>query len=85
MVTTEPQWLDGPRLVCWLEGKGLFSMQLQVGGLARRVSDWKKGTTANVFTADRVLTRLGLHISEIPDELWVDSPLTGRPIEPVAA
>lgn len=69
------EWLDGPRLAEWLESHGLLSPSRQLGssteGSFRR---WKNGAKANVFAVDRVLVKLGLALSEIPDEFWTCPP-----------
>lgn len=66
------EWIQGPGLVVWLESHGLFSPDIQLGFHARRIRHWREGKTADLHTADIVLTKLGLHLSEIPDELWLE-------------
>ena len=66
------QWLKGPGLAAWLERHGLTSPSLQLGHHARRVRDWKHGGTASVQVADEVLVKLGYHLSELPDDLWLE-------------
>jgi len=69
------EWIDGPRFVAWLREHGLTSPSRQLGGsLARRVRDWEHGSAANVHTADQALVKLGLVLSEVPDDFWIESP-----------
>lgn len=83
---TEPRdWLDGPGLVTWLEDRHLLTDprgQLGKEG-ADRVSKWKAGRAANVYTADRILLNLGVCLGELPDSLYRDNPRTGTANERV--
>jgi hypothetical protein len=71
-------WLDGPGLVHWLESHGLDNPEIQLGFHARAIRHWRAGCKASVYVADRVLIKLGLHLSEIPDDLWVQPPKRGE-------
>lgn len=77
----ETKWLDGPKLAGWLserlqqrrreapitkENASHDSMVL--GRLIRR---WAEGQEANVYTVDRWLIWLGLHLSDLPDSLFL--------------
>ncbi len=80
-VAEHAEWLHGPRFVRWLEARGLKTPTIQVGPLDRSIRHWRSGSKASVFTADRVLTALGLTLPEVPEALWVDPPRregTGR-------
>jgi hypothetical protein len=35
---------------------------------------WRAGQKVSVFLADEILTRLGYHLSELPDEFWTSPP-----------
>jgi DNA-binding CsgD family transcriptional regulator len=64
------EWLDGPNLYAWISERRMLS---EAGpNLERAVRRWKEGGTANVYTVDRVLTALDLHIAELPDEFWLN-------------
>jgi hypothetical protein len=65
-------WLDGPAFVQWLEDHGMRTMVELTENEQRRVNEWRRGGRANVYTADKVLTRLGRHLWELPDTLWAD-------------
>ncbi len=79
---TERDWLSGPGLYSWLLQNGLDHIELQLGYHARMARHWRDGGTAHVYSADAVLCKLGLHLSEIPDELWIEDPRKGRRITP---
>lgn len=68
-------WLDGPRLVRWAKEEGVWDDTLEVAhpSFVRRLREWEKpGTLANVYTVDGHLTKIGRHLSEIPDECYTD-------------
>jgi hypothetical protein len=75
-VAEQTDWLDGPRLVEWLEDHGLDNIKAQLGSsLERPIRDWRYGTAASIYTVDKILVRLGCHLSELPEDLFTDSPL----------
>ena len=67
MTLTGRQFLDGPRFVEWLEGEGVG------GGDSRAFRRWKDGGAASVHSADRFLTKVGLHLGFLPDDLWIET------------
>jgi hypothetical protein len=68
----EPEWLDGPRFVTWLEGQEEHLENWRVGStFGRRLTSWRSGAAASVWAVDRILTQLGLHLSLIPEDLWL--------------
>lgn len=74
-------WLHGDKFSAWLRDHGLTSPALQVDfNAARLICKWEsQGGLASVYTADRILTRLGFHLSELPDDIWADrSPTDSR-------
>lgn len=73
MNTASREYLDGPRLVKWLEAEGLKA------GESRAFNRWKAGAAATVYAADRFLTKRGLHIHLLPDDLWIDPPSGEEP------
>jgi hypothetical protein len=70
---SEPEWLDGPKFVAWLEGEYRFKAKPFGPAVQRRVSDWKAGSAVHVWKADEVLTRVGLHLSMLPSAFWLNS------------
>jgi len=39
---------------------------------SERLQRWKNGTNPTFFSVDAALTQLGVHVSELPDEVWND-------------
>lgn len=77
----QTDWLDGVALESWLRHHGLFNRELQLGErLSNRVGGWKRrGVFVSVWDADEVLTKLDLHLSELPAEMWVEpTPATSK-------
>lgn len=70
--------LDGPRLVAWIEAEGAHPVDLRLGYHARAVRHWRAGERAQVYEVDKVLTKLGLHLHLIPDDLWIEAPRKPR-------
>jgi len=72
------EWLDGPRFTDWLLENGLNSPAVQLDSrLERAFGRWRAGAKASVWIADAMLVALGLHLSELPDDLWVEEPNGG--------
>jgi len=69
-----PEWLDGPLLFEFVMKRAPHIVGNRQGVLgetmSRTMARWRSGERAHYATADRVLTKLGLHLSEIPDEFW---------------
>jgi hypothetical protein len=67
------RYLDGPNFVAFLTAEGIASENLTETE-ARKFHDWKNGVRADVYSAtvDRLLTRYGLPVSYLPDEVWSD-------------
>lgn len=73
--------LDGPALVDWLEERrpNHYPTETETGTVAdflekkdrRKLRHWRGGVNPSIFTADLVLTRLNIHPSELPDDLFV--------------
>lgn len=65
------EWADGRAIAEWLEATG-HGERLFVCGVSNDVSKWRtQGGTASVWFIDRVFTKLGLHIAQLPDDVWV--------------
>lgn len=71
---SEKDWIDGPGLRAWLLHMVPHHHWPRIDAdnptLTRALNRWGAGGLANWRTADRHLTWLGLHLSEVPDELW---------------
>jgi len=66
------QGADGPRLVRWLVEASGFADSLTESE-KRRVYDWRRGAVAGFYVVDKMLTRRGIHPSELPEDLWLGS------------
>lgn len=72
---TNAEWADGPKFVAWLADKGLHIGEHEAGGkpLARRIRAWATGEEdASFYLVDRVLVHFGRHVSEVPDDIWLE-------------
>lgn len=67
-------WADathvhGDKLIEWLEQHHLHPPR-QTGSMADTLRKWRNDTDPTVFKADEWLTRLGIVLAELPDELF---------------
>lgn len=72
---TTAEFADGPKFAAWLRTKDLPEGTKKTGEVAslyRRLSAWEAGERVKLASADRWLTYLGLHLSETPDDLWLE-------------
>ena len=62
----ERDYIDGPGFVAWLEGQG-------VSGLYKLSSTrrWQAGGEVSYWAADKLVLKHGLHLKDIPDQLWI--------------
>ena len=74
------QWADGPRLYAWLREKGVNPHHY--GAMGRRATDWRRGSAADFYTVDRLLTAAGLHAHEAPESMWREAPRPARRVPP---
>lgn len=83
---TNGVYLNAPRTAAWFEGwirkrYGLGPSETMHAGdeITRALHAWRAGDRApTVWALDRMLTKLGGHISEIPDHLWIEAKPNGR-------
>ena len=66
-------WLHGSKVAEWI-GENHSDLSAQLGCDLRRIQEWRKGTPARLDSVDRVLTRLGGHIHELPPDIWIETP-----------
>jgi hypothetical protein len=76
-------WLDGPKIVTWLEESGILTCpSIQVGREDEcRIRAWRGGGAADYYVADRILCKLGVCIGELPESFFRSAPdrtITGR-------
>jgi hypothetical protein len=60
---------NGPKLMAWLDekfaGKGVL-----YAAAGKRAKEWRDGAQAMYYTVDRVLCKLDVHPSEVPEDVW---------------
>jgi hypothetical protein len=62
--------VNGPGLVKWLEERGCELGDRWLGDDARRIRAWREGSDEPTLgVLDRVLTKLDIHMDELPDDL----------------
>lgn len=66
---TSAQAADGPKLVKWLASREI-DRDILSDTQERAMRRWRDGENALVLTVDELLVDLGLHLSEVPDEIW---------------
>lgn len=73
--TQESRWLSGRKVWEWLDQRvDMRDVQMYHPLAMDTIRKWRNGSTAEIYTVDRVLTKLGLHISELPDDIGCDAP-----------
>lgn len=73
----DPSWqtakgCDGPGFFAWLEVHHLVEPLRRDESFARRLWEYRNGGVADFYVVDKMLTRLGYHVQDVPDELWLD-------------
>lgn len=65
--------LHAGELASWLERRPGFS-PASLNGERRTFERWRSGQVhrTGVYTADEILTALGLHLDQLPDDLWIE-------------
>ena len=72
--------INGPKLAAWLRERDRLPLEFgarrrkgdPLESLFRRVEKWSKGEQASIQVADRWLTFIGCHLSELPDDFFED-------------
>lgn len=69
-------FLDGPKLAAWIRAQAphLEGHEQAILGptTARTMRRWRAGHCAWYSKADTVCVRLGLSLSDVPDDFWLD-------------
>lgn len=68
------EYLDGLKLVGWLEGHGHKLDETSLGFHRRYIHSWRRGEAAELYKADAVMTKLDLHVDQLPEDFWVEAP-----------
>jgi hypothetical protein len=69
---TNAEKADGPKVAAWIIDNVPGVNSMNDPDAARRLRDWHKGAQVGVYALDRVLTRHGLHLSCLPDDVWCE-------------
>jgi DNA-binding NarL/FixJ family response regulator len=66
-------WLDGRGFTYWLDSRRPERLGLLGESTERRLRNARAlSGQLSVHTVDRIVTTLGLHLSDVPDEVWVE-------------
>jgi hypothetical protein len=71
-----PEYIDGPKFAAWLKAihpelEGQWTA-LVGERMTKNMSAWKRGNyNATIDAADKLLVKLGRHLSEVPDEFFI--------------
>jgi excisionase family DNA binding protein len=67
---TQHRYLDGPKLAAWIDAREDNLESRYGGNIARRVFAWRRGQIADIYVADDILTKMGYHLSELPESFF---------------
>src|SRR5689334_2345845 len=66
---TTANWADGAAFLAWTDSLGIRIIPL-ANSWKRKLERWRAGAQANFYDIDAVVTTLGLHVSQVPSEIW---------------
>ena len=66
---TDAGWANGAALLAWLGSLGIRIVPL-TESWQKKLERWRGGARANFYDVDEVLVRVGLHVSQVPVEIW---------------
>lgn len=64
------KWADAHMLDGWVHAS-VAPERFGACGVAYAVSTWRDRGRVSFWAVDRVFTRLGLHVAQLPDRVWV--------------
>jgi len=65
----------GPKFYEWLIHTDANLEDANLGpAFARAIDRWKDGDNATLGKVDELCVRVGLHLSQVPEEIWMDRP-----------
>jgi hypothetical protein len=64
------KWADGPATCAWVLAN-IAPERITACGVRQLVLNWKDRAKVSVWAVDRVFVPLGLHISQVPEEMWL--------------
>jgi hypothetical protein len=80
---TDAEWADGPKLLAWMRSEHI-PIIAPTDSWKRKVRRWNRGAQARIWDVDALLTRAGVPITLMPDEIWREYD-NGRRRRPTAA
>jgi hypothetical protein len=63
------KWAHAARVAAWIDRR-IAPERLGACNVGDTISAWRKGGTTSFWTVDSVLTKLGLHVAQLPEEAW---------------
>jgi hypothetical protein len=69
---TNAQWANGPKFVKWCEENNIEYYRDDVH------NKWKQGRNVQIGTVDKLMVFNLRHISELPDDIWIDLTTNGH-------
>ena len=63
-----PHVLDGPKFVAWLDSLGVGTEEYPENNMHGKLL---RGENLTEYRADKLLTHLGMHINQIPIDIWI--------------
>src|SRR4051812_27049294 len=65
---TNADWAHGPALTAWLDT--VTRVDLGAPKIRKRVFRWRCGALASFWLVDEMLSDAGMHVSQVPCEIW---------------
>jgi hypothetical protein len=70
---------DGRLEYPWSRGDDEAWVTPEQEGFERRIREWHRGAApCSIWSADKLLTHLNRHVSELPDSLFIERETNGR-------
>jgi hypothetical protein len=70
VVSETATWISGPKFAAWLRERKVENKELPVSR-SSQLGQWERGENISVWRADRVLTHLGYHLWQLPEDVWL--------------
>ena len=78
-MTELPEWVDGKAFAGWIEGRRPDLRDVLSESKQRTLYRFRtENGRGTLDVVDEICCRLSVHINEIPDWIWTDSPKVGR-------
>lgn len=78
-MTEFPEWVDGKAFAAWLEGRRPDLRSALTDSQCRTLYRLRiEGGAGSLDVVDRLCVRLNIHINEIPEWIWTETPRFGQ-------